>query len=214
MNSSRSFRGPARILLVAVIYLIAGKLGLRLAFVNPSATAVWAPTGIALAALLILDYQVWPGVFLGAFLVNITTAGSIATSVGIAVGNTLEALVGCYLVNRFAHGDKAFSRAQDIFRFAALAGLVSTSVSATLGVVSISLGGLARWSEFGAIWSTWWLGDAGGALVVAPLLVLWLRDPHLRWSKAQLAAAVILLMGPLSVAQTAFRPFLPPQTNN
>ncbi len=214
MNSSRSLRRPARILLVAVIYLIAGKLGLRLAFVNPSATAVWPPTGIALAALLILDYQVWPGVFLGAFLVNITTAGSIATSVGIAVGNTLEALVGCYLVNRFAHGDKAFSRAQDIFRFAALAGLVSTSVSATLGVASLSLGGLARWSEFGAIWSTWWLGDAGGALVVAPLLVLWLRDPHLRWPRVQVAEAVVLLIGILFIGQSIFGGFFPSSTRN
>src|SRR5260221_6770523 len=214
MNSSRSLRRPARILLVAVIYLIAGKLGLRLAFVNPSATAVWPPTGIALAALLILDHQVWPGVFLGAFLVNITTAGSIATSVGIAVGNTLEALVGCYLVNRFAHGDKAFSRAQDIFRFAALAGLVSTSVSATLGVASLSLGCLARWSEFGAIWSTWWLWDAGGALVVAPLLVLWLRDPHLRWTRAQVAEAVVLLIGILFIGQSVFGGFFPSSTRN
>jgi integral membrane sensor domain MASE1 len=62
-------------LLLAVIYLIADKLGLRLAFVNPSATAVWPPTGIALAALLLLGYQVWPAIFLGAFLTNITTAG-------------------------------------------------------------------------------------------------------------------------------------------
>src|SRR5271169_4210816 len=162
MNISRSYTRSALVLLVAVIYLIAGKLGLRLAFANPSATAVWPPTGIALAALLILGYRVWPSVFFGAFLVNITTSGSVATSLGIAVGNTLEALIGCYLVNRFAHGSKVFSRAQDVLRFAALAGLVSTAISATLGVTSLCLGGLARWSEFGPIWSTWWLGDAGG----------------------------------------------------
>jgi len=161
-----------------------------------------------------MGYQTWPGVFLGAFRVKLPTAGFGASSVGIAVGNTLEALVGCYLVNRFAHGNQAFNRAHDIFRFSALAGLVSTAVSATLGVVSISLGGLARWSEFGAIWSTWWLGDAGGALVVAPLLVLWLRDPHLRWSKAQLAEAVILLMGTLFVGQSVFGGFLPSSTKN
>src|SRR3989441_12626560 len=104
MNSSRSLRKLALLVLLAVIYLIAGKLGLRLAFVNPSATAVWPPAGIALAALLVLGYPVWPAVFFGAFLVNIITAGSLPTSVGIAMGNTLEALPGCYLVNRFAHG--------------------------------------------------------------------------------------------------------------
>jgi len=214
MNDSQSLRRLARVLLLAAIYFIAGKLGLRLALLNPSATAVWPPTGIALAALLVLGYQDWPGVFLGAFLVNITTAGSLATSVGIAAGNTLEALVGCYLVNRFAHGYKAFNRAHDIFRFAALAGLVSTAVSATLGVASLALGGFASWSELGSIWSTWWLGDAGGALVVAPLLVLWFRDPHLRWNKAQLAEAVVLLMGILFVGQSVFGGFFQSSTGN
>ncbi len=208
MNRSLAVRRLARILLLAAVYFIAGKLGLRLAFVNPSATAVWPPTGIALAALLIFGYEGWPGVFVGAFLVNITTAGSVLTSGGIAAGNTLEALVGCYLVNRFAHGYKAFSRAQDIFKFAALAGGVGTSVSATLGVTSLCLSGLAKWSEYGSIWSTWWLGDAGGALVVAPLLVLWLRGPRLRWSGAQLAEAAVLFIGILVVGQSVFGGFL------
>ncbi len=122
--------------------------------------------------------------------------------------------MGCYLVNRFALGEKAFNRAQDIFKFAALAGLVSTSVSATFGVASLSLGGLAHWSEFGTIWSTWWLGDAGGALVVAPLLVLWLRGPRIHWTGAQLAEAVILLTGILLIGQSVFGGFLPSSTRN
>jgi diguanylate cyclase (GGDEF)-like protein len=214
MNDSRFFRKLALVLLLTVIYLIAGKLGLRLAFMNPSATAVWAPTGISLAALLVWGYQVWPGILFGAFLVNITTAGSVGTSLGIATGNTLEALAGCYLVNRFAHGDKAFSRAQDIFRFAALAALMSTAISATFGVTSLCLGGFARWSEFGPIWSTWWLGDAGGALVITPLLVLWRRDPHLRWTRAQLAEAVILLTTIFLIGQNVFGGFFPASTRN
>lgn len=214
MTSSPSLRKLPAVLLLTVSYLIAGKLGLRLAFVNPSATAVWAPTGIALAALLVLGYQVWPGVFLGAFLANITTAGSVATSASIAAGNTLEALAGCYLVNRFAGGYKAFSRAQDIFRFAALAGLVSTAISATFGVTTLCLGGFARWSEYGAIWSTWWLGDAGGALVIAPLLVFWLRNPRLRWNRTQVAEAVILLTSIFLVAQNVFGGFYPASTRN
>lgn len=214
MNGSRSFRKLARTLLLAVIYLIAGKIGLRLAFVNPSATAVWPPTGIALAALLVLGYEVWPGVFLGAFLVNITTAGSLATSAGIAAGNTLEALAGCYLVNQFAHGHKAFNRAQDIFRFAALAGLASTSISATLGVASLCLGGLAKWPASGPIWATWWLGDAGGALVITPLLVLWFRDRHFRWSRSQLAEAFVLLASTLLIGQTVFGGFFPSSIRN
>ena len=213
MNSSL-FRRIARILLLAVVYFIAGKLGLRLAFLNPSASAVWPPTGIALAALLVLGYEVWPGVFVGAFLVNITTAGSVATSAGIAAGNTLEALAGCYLVNRFAHGDKAFSRAQDVFKFSALAGLVSPAVSATFGVATLALGGLATRSASGSIWSTWWLGDAGGALLVAPLLVLWLREPPLRWTGARVLELLALIIGILFIGQSVFGGLLPPSARN
>src|SRR5258706_391968 len=74
--------------LLCLVYFLAGKGGLKLAFVHANASAVWAPTGIALAAFLLLGYRVWPGIALGAFLVNITTAGSVATSLGIAAGNT------------------------------------------------------------------------------------------------------------------------------
>src|SRR5713101_3901348 len=98
---------------LTLVYLIAGKLGLMLAFVHASATAVWPPAGIALAAFLVLGYRVWPGVFAGAFVANVTTAGSAATSIGIAAGNTLEGLVGAYLVNEFAGGRHAFDRPQD-----------------------------------------------------------------------------------------------------
>ena len=89
---------------LTAVYFVAGKLGLTLAFVNASASPLWPPAGLALAALLLLGYRVWPAVFLGAYLVNVTTAVSVETSIGIAVGNTLEALVGAYLVNRFANG--------------------------------------------------------------------------------------------------------------
>src|SRR4029450_5571648 len=116
---------------LTLVYVIAGKLGLMLAFVHASATAVWPPTGIALVAFLMLGPRVWPAMFLGAFIVNITTAGSVATSIGIAAGNTLEGVVGAYLVRRFAHGPQAFNRAQDVFSFSVLAGLLRTMVRGT-----------------------------------------------------------------------------------
>src|SRR6058998_3603316 len=95
-------RHLALLLTLTIVYLVAGKLGLRLAFVHASATGVWAPTGIALAAFLTLGYEVWPAILCGAFLVNLTTAGTVATSIGISIGNTLEGVVGAYLMTRFA----------------------------------------------------------------------------------------------------------------
>src|SRR5438034_9226941 len=103
MIQSRLLRRVGLLLALGAAYFAAGKLGLRLAFVNASATAVWPPTGIGLAAALVLGYGIWPAILLGAFLVNVTTSGAVATSIAIAVGNTLESIVGAYLVNRFAH---------------------------------------------------------------------------------------------------------------
>ena len=180
---------------VAVIYFGAAKLGLKFAFVNPSATALWAPTGITLAAFLIFGFRVWPGVFLGAFFANLTTAGSVLTSIAIATGNTLEGVTGCYLVRRFARGPHSFERAQDIFKFAFLAGMVSTTISATVGVTSLSLGGFADWTMYGTIWRTWWLGDGVGAVLVTPLVLLWKENPHLNWTREQILELALLFMG-------------------
>ncbi len=158
---------------LAIVYFLAGKLGLHFAFVHASASAVWPPTGIALAAVLLFGRRIWPAIFVGALLVNLTTSGSIVSSLGIAVGNTLEATVGASLVARYAGGVRAFERPQDFLRFVLLGGLLGTAVSATIGVTSLIAGGQAAWPAFGAIWLTWWFGDAAGALIVTPVLVLW-----------------------------------------
>src|SRR5262249_291729 len=163
-----------RIMLVAalaVFYFVLAKLGLMLAYVHPSATAVWPPAGFTLAAFLVFGYRVCPGIFFGAFFSNLTTAGSLVTSIGIGIGNTLEGLIGAVLVDRFANGRNAFDRVRDIFKFTVLSAIISTMVSATFGVTCLSLAGFANWTDYGTIWLTWWLGDLTGDLLVAPLLV-------------------------------------------
>jgi diguanylate cyclase (GGDEF)-like protein len=194
----------AIVTLLAVVYFGAAKLGLRFALVHPSATAVWAPTGIALAAFLIFGFRVWPGAFLGAFFANLTTAGSVLTSIGIATGNTLEGVAGCYLVRRFARGQQAFERAQDIIKFAFLAGMVSTTISATIGVTSLCLGGFADWTVYGPIWRTWWLGDGVGAVLVTPLVLLWRENPHLTWTREQVIELALLFLGLFFTAWIVF----------
>jgi MASE1 len=122
--SKVAFRTSARLAIVAgvaIAYFIFGKLGLRFATIHPSSSAIWAPSGISLAACLLFGCWIWPAICAGAFLVNATTYGSIATSVGIAIGNTAEALTGAYMVRRFARGQDAFNRTADTFRFVLLA---------------------------------------------------------------------------------------------
>src|SRR5882762_4218078 len=143
-------------------YFIAGKLGLRLAFFNQSATAVWPPTGIAFALLLFLGYWAWPAIFVGAFLVNLTTAGTILTSLGIALGNTLEAVIAVYCIKKFSRGLHTFDSISDIFKFTFFAAILSTAVSATIGVSTLLLGGLANVNTILPTCITWWMGDMGG----------------------------------------------------
>jgi signal transduction histidine kinase len=190
---SRRFSGLPLIGALAIIYFFAGKLGLMLASLHASASPVWPAAGIALAALLLLGYRVWPAIFVAAFLVNVTTAGNVFTSFGIAAGNTLEALAGAFLVNRFADGKNVFDRPQGVFKFA-VAAAISTIISPVFGVTSLALAGFADWANYGAIWVTWWLGDTTGDLVFAPLVLLWGARPELSWKKTEAAEVGVLLL--------------------
>ena len=191
--NSRRFSSAVLIAVWALIYFIVGKLSLKLALINASASPVWPPAGIALAVLILFGYRIWPAFFIGAFLVNVTTAGNIATSLGIAAGNTLEALVGAWLINRFAGGKHVFDRPQNVFKFAAAA-FLSTLVSPTLGVSGLALAGFANWKHYGSIWSTWWLGDCTGDLIVAPLVLLWGMPSPRHWTRSQLIEVSVLLL--------------------
>lgn len=168
-------------LAIFILYTVAGKIGLSLSSVNPSTTAIWPPTGIALAALLLFGNRVIPAIFIGAFFVNITTAGGLATSIGIAIGNTLEGFVGAYLVKRYSNGIHTFSTVVDIFKFLFLAAFLSTTISANIGVITLILGKLANWKDFFPVWITWWLGDMGGDLFIAPFLIIWGVFPRIRF---------------------------------
>ena len=121
--ASADFRNRLRyiveIIAISLIYYLVAKLSLALASVHPSATPIWPPTGLALAAVLLLGYRIWPGIFVAALITNATTAGSIYTSSAIALGNTLESVVGAYLINRWSHGLQTFDTPAGVARFRA-----------------------------------------------------------------------------------------------
>jgi len=189
---------------IALAYFAAGRIGLTFATIHSSASAVWPPTGIAIAALLLLGPRAWPAIFAGAFLVNISTSGSVLASVGIAAGNTVEGLAAAWLVDRHARGAACFERAGDVFRFAGFAA-VATALAATVGPLSLAVTGQAAWNSFAGIWVTWWLGDLAGALIFAPPIVLWLRSPRVevppgRVVETILTPALVLAVGVLCFA--------------
>ena len=174
-----------------------------LASLHASASPVWPPAGIALAALLVIGYRAWPAILVGAFLVNVTTAGNFATSFGIATGNTLEAVCGAWLVNRFAGGRSVFDRPQGVFKFA-LGAATSTVISPACGVTSLALGGFADWANYGAIWLTWWLGDTTGDLVFAPLIILWSVASKRRWNSREAIEVGVLLVLLFALSELVF----------
>lgn len=177
---------------VAAAYFVSGKIGLSLAFVNESTTAVWPPAGIALAALLLCGLRVWPAVTAGAFLVNVTTSQNVAASLAIAAGNTLEVVAAAWAAQRAARGLAAFDRTPDILRFVALSALGATTIAATSGTASLLAAGLASRADASSIWLTWWLGDAAGIMMFTPLLVLWTAPGRQPWTAPRAIEALVL----------------------
>jgi integral membrane sensor domain MASE1 len=121
----------SRILLLAILYFAAARLGLSLASLHKNVTPVWPPTGIAIAALLIYGRRLWPGIFIGALAVNALTDIPLGSAVGIATGNTLEAIAACWLLQRVARWRNSLDSVADVMRFVACATVLAPIVSAT-----------------------------------------------------------------------------------
>jgi integral membrane sensor domain MASE1 len=162
----------AGIAVLAAAYYGSAKLGLSFAFETASVTAIWPPTGLALAALVLWGHRLWLGVAIGAFLANSWTDISLAATIGITCGNTLEAIVGAYLLRRVARFRPTLERVRDVLALVVLAGAVSTAVSATIGVASLVADDVITTGELASNWRVWWLWDMGGDLLIAPLIMV------------------------------------------
>ena len=177
---------------VALVYAAAAIGGLSLAVVGSTVTLVWAPSGIALAALLLQGYRMAPGVALGAFVANAWTGVPLGVAAGIAVGNTLEPVVGVWLITRFIGFSSALDRRRDVFALIAFAAVGSTTLSAFIGVSTLLLAGLVTMADSAGAWVKWWLGDMMGVLVVAPALLVWLGNRALTITSRMAVEGMVL----------------------
>jgi integral membrane sensor domain MASE1 len=191
---------------LALVYFVVAKLGRRMAFVHPYVTPMWIPAGIAVVAFILFGYRVWPAIFIGNLLEYITTAGFVTNTLVIPIASTLEGIAGAYLVNKFAHGVKAFDTAQGVFRFVLFACICAPAINPTLGLGIEYLTGSAHLASFGFRWLTWWLGFGIGTLLVAPFLILLLRTPHHRLDGGDLLELTVLLLGLIFVCLLVFGP--------
>ena len=210
LPTSQRGNGPAQLgpdvvalILVGFAYFALADLGLRLASINPSVTPIWPPTGLAIAATLLWGNRIAPAIFIGAFLVNQLTAGWVFTSLAIASGNTLEAVVAAYLVRLWGEGEQVFDTPNGVIKFA-LISLAATAVSATIGVSSLTLAGHAEMSSFISVWLTWWLGDLAGALVVTPVVVLWAKSEPASLTPPQITGTGLTYLAAVAVGVIVF----------
>lgn len=166
-------------LIIFAVYFVTAKFGLKLDPVSGFATLVWLPTGISLAALLILGSKFWPAIALGAFFANLTTDAPLLVAAGISLGNTLEAIIGSYLLKKIGFRN-SLERLKDVLGLIILAALVSTLISATLGTTSLWVGQVINLSDYSKTWFAWWVGDMVSNLVIAPLILVWSTKLNIR----------------------------------
>ena len=189
--------------LLAAAYFAAAKLSLLAAIPPGYATAVWPPSGIALAAMLLLGPRVWPGIWLGATLVNITVQDSFIAAALMGTGNTLEALTGAVLVWRYLDLPREFKRGQDVLTFLGIAGL-SATVAATVASIPLTVVHALQWRDLYWNWWTWWQGDTMGIILVTPLILSWCGREQQIWSPRKIAEGASLLAGLLLTSQLIF----------
>jgi signal transduction histidine kinase/integral membrane sensor domain MASE1/CheY-like chemotaxis protein len=159
---------------IAAAYVAAARAGFSVAYSAEQVTTVWAPTGIAQAALLLWGRTLWPAVWVGALIANAWSSAPLWTAFTIATGNTLEAVVLATLLPR-SKFDPNLSRVSDAVRLILLGAVLTPIIAATIGVTSLTAAGVQPWSNYLRLWSEWWLGDALGAIVVAPALLTVVR---------------------------------------
>jgi signal transduction histidine kinase len=192
---------------IAVLYHLAARLGLTMASVQTNTSPFWPPAGIAVAALALLGFRVWPGITLGVLVGSLLTGADAPVAVGLAIGNTAEAVVCVYLLRRLAGFGTGMNRVVDVAWFAGVV-LLTSAVGATAGVSTLLLAGRATFAALGSLWSTWWIGDLLGALIVAPALMVWRSPPPRslgpRWFAEGLFG--LLGVGALTWYVFAFRP--------
>jgi len=209
--TSRRTQGTGGALFLGALgmaYLLLAKFGLALASLHPNASPIWPPSGLALASCLLWGNRVWPAIASGAFLAGAMTFGSIATSMAIAIGNTLEGVVTASLVARWCTRDEPFGTPTHVVVYSGVAFAPGTVISATVGVGSLVLAGYADPSKFGDIWFTWWLGDVGGLLVVAPIIILWANANVFSFDRDEVLRMAWLMVATIAVGLVAFSPLI------
>jgi len=206
--------------IIGASYFVLAKAGLTLAAIYSSAVPIWPPAGFALAAVLLRGLRIWPAIFAAAFAIGVPpdiadarVAASILLSLGVAAGNTLEAIIGGYLINVWSQGRKTFDTAAAVAKFALVGLGPSTMIGAVVGVGSLYLAADVEWGNFVALGAAWWLRDAAGALVITPVVVLWAVADFRGFNLDKVLASGATIVVASAVGLIAFSPLIEQSVN-
>ena len=180
-DQSRSdYRCVLQLAFVFALYFGAGKLGLAVPFTSSNVSPIWPAAGVAVAAVLIWGIQIAPAIAFAAFLVNFVTPVPTFASIAIGLGNASSAVIAGYFLKHVADFETSLPRLKDVLRLVVVAAVLATAVAASVGVTALTLVDAKAWTGYGSAWRIWWLGDAMGVLVVAPLLLTGRDLLHIR----------------------------------
>jgi signal transduction histidine kinase len=208
-SRSVSWYGVA-LLTLAGVYVGTGRLGLSLGAANGFATLVWLPSGLAVTALFLWGFRLWPAIALGAFLTNFITGAPVAVAIGMSIGNALEAVV-CTTILKHARVRPALNALHDVLTLVLLAVPPGTLISATFGVGSMWLGGVIAWPSVPVTWCTWWFGDTMSLLLLPPFLFTWSTHTLAIPSRKRLLELGLLSMCVLVIGLFVFLGLFPPR---
>ena len=202
----------ALIYAIELIVIVVGYLGLAdtaqlLPGINPTGTPLWPPTGLALALILLRGYRIWPALFIGEFSANAIFARALtAQAPAIAIGTTLGALVGAWLIKRWSNGTNTFATPGDIAKFVLIA-FVPTAVISSIGAMIGPLSsGDVDYSSLAATWAVWWPADVAGIVIIVPFIVLWVATPALRFAGSNVFETAVIIVAAAAISVIAFIP--------
>ncbi|TRX56272.1 GHKL domain-containing protein [Fulvivirga sp. M361] len=216
-----------RIVVVAILYYVSAQLGLWLSFPVSKAAPLWPPAGIALALIILTGYRTWPAVTIGSLVANSLvflnlnlnfSLELVSSLVVIAIGNTIEALFGYYLILKFIRTKNPFLKTIHVFIFLLVA-LVMCLIGSGVGSIGLVINGIIAQNDFLGSMSTWWISNVVSILIITPFVISWSNEFKFKWNthaavewgvfiSALLVIILILNFNPISETIQRSLPFL------
>src|SRR3984885_2979651 len=202
--------------IIVASYIGLSEVTLLLPALNPAATPLWPPTGVALALVLLRGYRVWPGILVGAISASAAsfirpdamTVGPLLEPTSIGIGTTLAALAGAWLINRWSHGCKTFTTMLGIAKFELICFVPTAMISSVIAIASIGLTSDPAFADYAGPWTKWWLADAAGTAIIVPVIVLWAMTPFRLFSRSNVLETTAIFVAVAAIGVIAYLPLI------